>query len=291
MTLTKIQVGLMEMRRQGTKFKMAAMLESKGLAPIVETEEQLIARQIASSFGSACVPNCPHCGGTGFVRWDVPVGHEKFGKVEPCERYRASRVRDIDPLEFGLERDELDLDWSDVKKRIGNVQLEGIKAVEAVKPAFERGHGMIALLGKVGNAKTLTGKILIAKSILAGKRAAYANLNRILNTIRLAFDEKENMTRELLRRLDYWMSLDVIFIDELDKVNETEWARSVMFELLDRRYVRAVREEALTVIASNKKDDELDAYLVSRLKDHRLGPVLILDGEDARALMPDGYRH
>ena len=29
-------------------------------------------------------PNCPHCGGVGYLRMDVPLGHEKFGKLEPC---------------------------------------------------------------------------------------------------------------------------------------------------------------------------------------------------------------
>ena len=28
--------------------------------------------------------DCPHCGGIGFLRVDVPVGHEKFGRLEPC---------------------------------------------------------------------------------------------------------------------------------------------------------------------------------------------------------------
>ena len=26
-------------------------------------------------------PDCLHCGGVGFLRVDVPVGHERFGRV------------------------------------------------------------------------------------------------------------------------------------------------------------------------------------------------------------------
>jgi|GEM_PF-4239662 len=29
-------------------------------------------------------PDCPYCGGVGFLRVDVPVGHQKFGRLEPC---------------------------------------------------------------------------------------------------------------------------------------------------------------------------------------------------------------
>src|SRR5512134_2242136 len=36
-------------------------------------------------------PDCPHCGGVGFLRVDVPLGHEKFGRLEPCV-CRASEI-------------------------------------------------------------------------------------------------------------------------------------------------------------------------------------------------------
>ncbi len=29
-------------------------------------------------------PNCPHCHGIGYVRYDVPVGDPRFGRLEPC---------------------------------------------------------------------------------------------------------------------------------------------------------------------------------------------------------------
>jgi hypothetical protein len=293
MGLTKIQKELMEMRRNTTREKMAALLESKGLSPIVETEEQFVRREIAATFGTDCNPGCPECGGSGYVRVnpDAEVTDIDFGKVRTCSRFRAVLVQEVDPKEFGMEKDELSLGWSAIQSSIGGVALEGPKAVAAVKPAYEKGYGMIALLGSFGQGKTLVGKILIARALSCGKRAAYANMNRILNDIRAAFDEKESMTRELVRKMEYWNSLDCLFIDELDKVNGTGWAQTIMFEVLDRRYVRAVREEALTVIASNKKDDELDGYLVDRLHDKRISKIVYLNGESARPLMPAGYKY
>ena len=29
-------------------------------------------------------PNCPHCGGAGYVRYDVPMGDPRFGRLEVC---------------------------------------------------------------------------------------------------------------------------------------------------------------------------------------------------------------
>ena len=131
---------------------------------------------------------------------------------------------------------------------------------------------------------------MTATALRDGKRTAYANLSGVLYDLRLAFDEKEHKNTELVRRLEWWNEREVLFLDELDKVNNTEWALSQIFTLLDRRYQRAVREEALTVIASNRSDDELDGYLKSRLHDRRIASVVHLDGLDGRLVMPDGYK-
>src|SRR5690606_22226123 len=36
-------------------------------------------------------PNCPHCGGVGYIRYDVPVEDERFGKLETC----VCRAKDV----------------------------------------------------------------------------------------------------------------------------------------------------------------------------------------------------
>ncbi len=82
----------------------------------------------------------------------------------------------------------------------------------------------------------------------------------------------------------------MLFLDEFDKASDTAWAQERKFQIVDRCYQRAIREEALTVIASNRGDDEIDGYIRSRLNDRRVGPVLYLNGPDARQAMPDGWR-
>lgn len=188
---------------------------------------------------------------------------------------------------IGITEMDLSLDWSAVKPGYS----DGIKAMTAVKSAFERKHGMIFIWGTYGQAKTLIGKILTVQAYKAGMTSAYANMSAVLDNIRLAFDEQEYKTTELLRRTEWWMKRDVLFIDELDKSNETAWAQERLFQLLDGRYMRAIREEALTIIASNRSDDDLDGYIKSRLNDRRLGPVIYLDGPDGRQSMPKGWKY
>jgi DNA replication protein DnaC len=89
--------------------------------------------------------------------------------------------------------------------------------------------------------------------------------------------------------------LDVLAIDELDKVGQTDWARERIHQLLDARYQRAIRQETLTVIAANLNSlDELSGYLKSRIEDNRFtvnGYVVRLQGTDGRKSMPKNWKY
>jgi DNA replication protein DnaC len=205
--------------------------------------------------------------------------HAKLALAER-EKYKPDYAR------LGILETEAGLTWSAVKPNVS----DGIKGLEAIKPAYERGWGMVFLWGTWGQAKTLLGKIVTATAFRDGKRTAYANISSVLNDIRLAFDEREFKTTELLRRMDWWIERDVLFLDELDKANGTPWAQEQIFILLDRRYQMAVREEALTIIASNSSTAELDGYLKSRLHDRRVSKIVELNGHDGRQVAPDEWR-
>lgn len=260
-------------------------------------EESVSVRVPPASSSGGCVPDCPTCGGVGYVRYDVPVGHPKFGKVEMCPQARhLAFVRsledgNLDPR-IGLRPDEvLSLRWDLIQDGIS----DGPKARDAAQSAYQSGHGVCFLYGASGQAKTLALRIAVATALRDGKTAAYANMLSVLDDIRLAFDAKENKQTELVRRMEWWQSLDVLAIDELDKTNSTDWALERMFQLIDARYQRAVRGEALTFIAANYDSlDELSGYLRSRIEDNRFavnGWVVYLDGPDGRKAVPVGWKY
>jgi DNA replication protein DnaC len=244
-----------------------------------------------------CSPDCPECGGVGYVHYDVPVGHPKFGKLERCSRAQILVVKhslqagEIDPR-VGLTSDELrNLSWDLVKRGVNQAD----QACDVTRRAYMSGHGIVFMYGGYGQGKSLVLKIAVATALREGKRAAYANLAGVLDDIRIAYDERENKMTELVRRMEWWASLDVLAIDELDKVGQTEWARERIFQLLDARYQRAVRQETLTVIAANyQSTDELSGYLKSRIEDNRFvanGYVLQLKGTDGRKSMPKNWKY
>ena len=250
-----------------------------------------------SSQTGDCSSGCPECGGVGYVHYDVPVGHPKFGKVERCPNARVHthekslQAGEIDPR-VGLTMVEVrNLTWGLVKRGVNQAD----QACEVTRRAYMSGHGMVFMYGGYGQGKSLVLKIAVAAALNEGKRAAYANLASVLDDIRIAYDERENKMTELVRRMEWWASLDVLAIDELDKVGQTEWARERIFQLLDARYQRAVRQEALTVIAANyQSTDELSGYLKSRIEDNRFvanGYVIHLKGTDGRRSMPKNWKY
>lgn len=251
----------------------------------------------ASSQTGDCSSDCPECGGVGYVRYEVPVGHPRFGKLERCSRAQIPVIKqslqagEIDPR-VGLTPDELrNLSWDLVKRGVNQAD----RACEVTRRAYMSGHGTVFIYGGYGQGKSLVLKIAVATALNEGKRAAYANLAGVLDDIRTAYDERENKMTELVRRMEWWASLDVLAIDELDKVGQTEWARERIFQLMDARYQRAVRQEALTVIAANyQSTDELSGYLKSRIEDNRFmanGYVIHLKGTDGRKSMPKNWKY
>ena len=100
---------------------------------------------------------------------------------------------------------------------------------------------------------------------------------------------------ELVRRMEWWTSLDVLAIDELDKVGQTDWAKERFFLLLDLLYQHAVRQETLTIVAANyQSTDELSGYLKSRIEDNRFagnGYLIHLKGADGRKSMPKNWKY
>lgn len=231
-----------------------------------------------------CEPDCPICGGLGHFRMDVPVGHPQFGKTEICPNAKQRLVQrmiaqgSLDPR-VGVTAEELrELSWRTLKPP---------SAVHNYIPAFrllyQRGWGMCALLGVCGVGKTTTLKIFVVSALHDGKMAAYANTSRVLDDIRRAYDQEQAMS-ELIERTDWWANLDVLCLDEFDKVNHTAWAQERLFAVFDTRYELAVRGKAITVIATNYETlDPFPPYIRSRLEDELFtGYIIHLKDADIR---------
>jgi hypothetical protein len=242
------------------------------------TPEQLEAARIAQARRNAiCDPDCPACGGIGFISGEG-------GKIITCPRLFQRQIRK-NATRYGLVESEVSaLGWKSI---IRNKEVD--KAMNAVQVVLDRGYGWIFMWGDHGQAKTLLLKIAIAESLRAGKEAAYCNMAGILDNLRAAFDLKD-ASGESERRLEWWQSLPILAIDEFNRVKESDWVSERRFTLMDARYVQAIRHETITLIASNTSPDKQDSYLYDRIKDGRF-EIVELRGPSARASMTEKYTY
>ena len=245
-------------------------------------------------------PCCLICGGSGYIKVnpEAAVTEKGFGSVKACPNYLASNLNKSIASgqgRGGLTADELStLDWKLVIPGIS----DGQKAMSFVRPAVERGCGMGIMLGTWGQAKTLLMKIAVAKFIREGKSAHYVKLTTMMDDIRTAYDEKESKMTALVNKIRGWQSLDLLCLDEIDKSTGTDWAETRLFDLVDERWVLGVREQALTLFASNYgSPNEIPGYLRSRIEDNRFAMkdgaafCVYLNGADGRKSMQAGRKY
>lgn len=223
-----------------------------------------------------CIPNCDICGGIGYLREDVPVHDPRFGKLKRCPNALKMDIeaRKSDPR-IGISAEDLRaLSWDSIRPESAIADY-----AEYLQELLMSRTGFILLVGPPGQGKTLALRVIVSAAVGSGISAAYANMSEILDDLRRSFDTK-NSGEELASRMEFWMQQEVLAVDEYDKANATPWAQERIHLLFDTRYVKALRGEGLTVVASNAEPS--DAYLVSRFQDSRVGRVIWLSGQDVR---------
>ena len=226
-----------------------------------------------------CLPDCPICGGQGWVRRDVDINDPNFGRLAPCPN--------LDPeLLYGrfcgldAATGEYKLDWSNI------IDLgETIRVAREVRQAVDKGYGWIFLWGGFGQAKTLILKIATAVTIRSHKQASYTRMAEIIETLRQSYDQ-DRPFEEAQRRLDHYAEVPLLAIDEFDRVRNTEFANEQRFVLMDRRYESAVRRQTITLMAANTDPRNFDGYLADRIHDGRFA-VIRINGVSARPYMED----
>ncbi|MGB9591072.1 MAG: AAA family ATPase [Candidatus Kryptoniota bacterium] len=232
-----------------------------------------------------CYPECEYCHGSGYYRLpDLPIDHPQFGKSIKCpnanrKRYEQMiRTGEVNPI-YGITAEELhELSWQTIKP-----PSVAFGYIERLIYLYQRGWGMAALLGTPGTGKTTFLKIFVVVALSEGRDAAYANTSRVLDNIRRAYDSQNAMT-ELEERTSWWANLDILSLDEFDKVNNTPWAQERLFALFDARYELAINKKAITLIASNYETlDPFPPYIRSRLEDELFnGYIINLSDKDVR---------
>ena len=190
-----------------------------------------------------CSPEFEICDGAGYYRRDLPIAHPNSGRLQLCPN--VDRWALPGASRYGITRQEFcDLTWDQVIDANNFPHI-----IDPIRCVLTRGYGWIYLYVGFGLGKTLALKIAVAETIRTGRDGAYVRMSEILDHLRASFDDHIKETES--SRLNWWSSLQVLAIDEFDRLRTTGYGEERRFVLMDRRYEGAIRRESVTLIASN----------------------------------------
>ena len=222
--------------------------------------------------------NCPHCGAE-LKPLEVEFnGHSFSIGFEPCHCEGAEAER------MAAMRAEAEREVLAASERTGRIMRKaGIpKRFWMVEKGGDWRSGAY-IVGPVGVGKTHMAARMAKQALSENASVKFLTGGEFLRSIRDTFGG-EGSEGDILSKL---RSCDLLVLDDLGKDKPTDWAVSMLFQLIDARY----NEELPTVVTSQYERDELLRRLsageadtaraiVSRL--FEMCPRIRLDGKDRR---------
>ena len=225
---------------------------------------------------------CPECGGTGYLRLDVPVDHADFGKIVPCkcrlaeqEKKQIRKLQALSNLEM-LSRFTFDrfvpegYGLTEEKRR--NLRL----AYETASAFAEKPEGWLVLLGGYGCGKTHLAAAIANSVVSQGEPALFVVTPDLLDHLRTTYSPSSNVTYD--QRFEGIKTASLLILDDLGAHSSTPWAQEKLFQLFNYRY----NAQLPTVVTSNQELEDIDVRIRSRLIDPDLSQIIKILAPDFR---------
>ncbi len=211
-------------------------------------------------------PNCARCGGVGWLRHDVPVGHPDFGKAFPCDCIadelaarrlssvrQASNIAALDAMTFDSFR--LDAPGNS-PEALGSLKT----AFEAARRFAAAPGGWLVFHGGYGCGKTHLAAAIVNARLREGAPAVFIAVPDLLDHLRASYGAGED-GEGFEARFESIRGAPLLVLDDLGTEAPTPWAAEKLFQLFNHRY----NAQLPTVITTNQDLEALDERLRSRL--------------------------
>ncbi|MBX3045990.1 MAG: ATP-binding protein [Anaerolineales bacterium] len=227
-------------------------------------------------------PNCPHCGGLGYVRADKPLGHPEFGRTVICICRKDEVAQQARRRLYAISRlDELnELTFENFEPR-GRVGLPARQA-DSLEQAFnqaqqfaQRMDGWLLLEGGYGSGKTHLAAAIANFAVQVGLPTIFITVPDLLDSLRFTYGSTEESFEE---RFEEIRQAPLLILDDFGTQNATAWAQEKLFQIINHRYINRLP----LIVTTNLALDQIEGRIRSRLSD----PELVTQ---IRMLAPD-YR-
>ena len=193
-------------------------------------------------------PPCPICGGMGWLRRDVPVGHADFGKAVPCqcqihanETERLARLQRFSNMGLlaGITFDATDPDG---RGATAEARTRFHTALQAAQSYAAEPQGWLTLMGASFTGKTHLAAAVANLCMERGTPVLFATAPDLLEHLRSAFSpQAETPYDELFEQVK---SVPLLVLDDLGVQHDTPWADEKLFQVLNHRYVTPASRRA-----------------------------------------------
>ena len=230
-------------------------------------------------------PNCPHCGGAGYVRYNVPLSDPRFGRLEPCVCRAAEIAEAARSRLFEMSRldrlSHLTFENFEAKgnKKARFMTPQDVHSLETAKEAAENfacnPQGWLLLEGGYGCGKTHLAAAIANYAVSMGTPTLFITVPDLLDTLRFAFSDPETTFEA---RFEEVRNADLLVLDDFGTQNATAWAQEKLFQIINYRYINKLP----TVITTNLMLDEIESRIRSRLQDEEFVRRVVITAPDYR---------
>ncbi|MGW8249119.1 MAG: ATP-binding protein [Anaerolineales bacterium] len=227
-------------------------------------------------------PNCPICGGVGYLRQDLPVGHPDFGQLQICSCRNREVSQNIRDRLFELSNlDELaHLTFENFQPR-GRIGLRPAQA-DSLEAAYnharmfaEKMEGWLLLQGEYGCGKTHLAAAIANFAVDMGVPTLFITVPDLLDMLRFAYNDPETTFET---RFEQIRSAPLLVMDDFGTQNATPWAQEKLFQIVNYRYINRLP----LVVTTNLILDEIEERIQSRLEDPELVTHAVIQAPDYR---------
>jgi len=232
-------------------------------------------------------PDCKICGGVGYLRQDLPVGHPKFGQIQVCscrEGQLKQQVRkDLYKMSNLEELSHLTFDNFEPRGQIGM----GPAQADSLERAFNHAQqfakkldGWLVLQGNYGCGKTHLAAAVANFVVDIGVPTLFLTVPDLLDSLRFSYNNPESSFEE---RFEDIRRSPLLIMDDFGTENATPWAQEKLFQILNYRYINNLP----LLITTNLALNQLEGRIRSRLQDPELVTRVKILAPDYRRPMDD----